>query len=146
MGNEVLGERLAIISSIEFTNLTNFRDKAVNIIETYVAQNHYPWEALPGRELYFLKSVDVILPTPFIAHDLREFVEDLRKVTPSSIYYHFFESRLRLKNGLNDYANWLADDMDEKELSAEIVKIDPYTYTLEGLRSTLIRTIEKHIK
>jgi small-conductance mechanosensitive channel len=146
LGNEVLAERLAVISSIEFTNLTNFRDKAVNTIETYIAQNHYPWQAPPGREFYFLKSVDVILPTPFVAHDLREFIEDLRKITPDSLYYHFFESRMRLKNGLNDFANWLADDMDEKELSQQIAKIDPYTYTLEGLRSALIQTIEKHIK
>ena len=146
LGNEVLGERLAVISSIEFTNLANFRDKAVNIIETYIAQHKYPWEAPPGREFYFLKSVDVILPTLFVAHDLRAFVEDLRKITVSSLYFHFVESRLRFKGNLNDFANWLADQMDEKELSQEIAKIDPYTYTLEGLRSTLIRTIEKHIK
>jgi small-conductance mechanosensitive channel len=146
LGNAVLAERLAVISSIEFTSLTNFRDKAVNVIETYLAQNHYPWQALPGREFHFLKSVDVILPTPFVAHDLREFIEDLRQITPNSLYYHFFESRMRLKNGLNDFASWLAENMDETELSRQIAQIDPYTYTLEGLRSVLIQTIEKHIK
>ncbi len=146
LGNEVLAERLAVISSIEFTSLSNFRDKAVNIIETYTAQHAYVWEALPGREFHFLKSVDVILPTPYVAHDLREFVEDLRKITSNSLYFHFFESRMRLKNGLNDFANWLTDDMGEPELGAVVAKIDPYTYTLEGLRSALIQTIEKRIK
>jgi hypothetical protein len=36
--------------------------------------------------------------------------------------------------------------MDELETSQEIAKIDPYTFTLEGLRSLLIQTLEKHIK
>jgi small-conductance mechanosensitive channel len=146
LGDEVLGERLANISLIEFNGLTNFRDKVVNTIETYLAQNDTQREALPGREFYFVKSVNVILPTSYIAHDLRQFVEALRKITPSSLYYHVFESRFRLNNLTNDFANWLMKDLDEKELGQEISNIDPYCYTLEGLRSLLIQTIEKHIK
>lgn len=76
----------------------------------------------------------MILPTAYTAHDLREFVEALRKITPSSLYFHVFESRLRLKNGTNDFVVWLADDMDEKALSQEIAKIDPYTYTFGGIK------------
>jgi hypothetical protein len=118
----------------------------VNILETYLAQEPRQRDALPGQEFYFMKSVDVLLPTTYSAHDLREFVEALRKVSLSSLYFHVFESRFRLKDGLNDFAVWLAEDMEEKELSREVAKIDPYTYTLEGLRSLLIQTIEKHIK
>jgi hypothetical protein len=36
--------------------------------------------------------------------------------------------------------------MDEKELGQELARIDPYNYTLEGLRSLLIQVIEKRIK
>jgi small-conductance mechanosensitive channel len=146
LDNYVLGERLANVSIIEFNNLSTFRDKVVNIIETYTAQDSFKRDALSGREFYFIKSVDVVLPTSFAAHDLREFVEALRKITPASLYFHVFESRLRLNTGTNDFAVWLSNDMDEKELSQEIARIDPYTYTLEGLRSLLIQTIEKHIK
>jgi small-conductance mechanosensitive channel len=146
LDNHVLGERLANVSVIEFNDLSAFRDKLVNLIETYLAQDSSQRDALSGREFYFMKSVDVILPTTYTAHDLREFVEALRKIAPSSIYFHIFESRLRLKTATNDFAVWLANDMDEKELSQEIAGIDPYTYTLEGLRSLLIQIIEKHIK
>jgi hypothetical protein len=146
LGDEVLGERLANISAFEFNTSTGFRDKLVNIMETCLAQEPRQREVSAGREFYFLKSVDVLLPTTYTAHDLREFIEALRKISVSSLYFHVFESRFRLKNGLNDFTAWLAEEMGEKELSQEIAKIDPYTYTLEGLRSLLIQTIEKHIK
>jgi hypothetical protein len=115
-------------------------------MEESAGQEAYQREAVPGREFYFMKSVSVILPTSFAAHDLREFVEALRKISASSIYFHVFESRLRLGKGLNDFSIWLEVNMDEAELSREIAKIDPYNYTLEGLRSALIQVIEKHIK
>jgi small-conductance mechanosensitive channel len=146
LDNQVLGERLANISINDFDSLGAFRDKVVNVIETYQAQNLNRRDALEGREFYFIKSVDVILPTAYSAGDLREFVEALRKVTPGSIYFHVYASRLRLKNYTNDFVVWLADAMEEKDLSQVIAKIDPYTFTLEGLRSLLIQTIEKHIK
>jgi hypothetical protein len=93
-----------------------------------------------------VKSVSVILPTPYVAHDLREFVEVLRKLSLGSLYFHIFESRLRLSRGLNDFSAWLEDSLDERELAQEIARLDPYNYTLEGLRSSLIQLIEKRIK
>jgi hypothetical protein len=36
--------------------------------------------------------------------------------------------------------------LEEAELGEEIARLDPYTYTLEGLRSTFIQLIEKRIK
>lgn len=48
--------------------------------------------------------------------------------------------------GLNDFSTWLKDNLDEAELADEIARLDPYVYTLEGLRSALIQLIEKHIK
>ena len=146
LGNEVLGEKLACINTFEFTSLTVLRDRLVNIIEESPGQDIPQREAVPGREFYFMKSVSVILPTTYAARDLREFVESLRRISPSSLYFHVFESRLRLGKGLNDFSIWLEIDMDEAELSKEIARIDPYNYTLEGLRSVLIQVIEKRIK
>jgi len=93
-----------------------------------------------------MKSVSVVLPTPYAAHDLREFVEAIRMLSLSSLYFHILESRLRLGRGLNDFSAWLAERLDEKELAESIARLDPYTYTLEGLRSSLIQLMEKRIK
>src|SRR4030042_5518855 len=73
-------------------------------------------EAMPGREFCFMKSVSVVISTPYVAHDLREFVESLHKISLGSLYFHVFESRLRLGRGLNDFTIWLQDSLEESGL------------------------------
>jgi len=146
LGDEVLGERLASVDTFGFPNLGALRDRLVGIIEEYLATGSNFREAMPGREFHFMKSVSVILPTPYAAHDLREFAETLRKISLGSLYLHVFESRLRLGRGLNDFSIWMQDRLGEAELGEEIARLDPYTYTLEGLRLALIQLIEKRIK
>jgi small-conductance mechanosensitive channel len=145
LGDEVLGERLAIVDAFGFPNLATLRDRLVVIIEGYLSKGSNFREAMPGREFHFMKSVSVTLPTPYVVHDLREFVEALRKISLGSLFLHVFDARLRLGKGLNDFSTWMRDSLDETELAEEINHLDPYTYTLEGLRSALIELIEKRI-
>ena len=146
LGEEVLGERLASVNTFEFPSLVAIRERIVVIIEEHLAGGANSREAMPGREFRFMKSVSVVISTPYVAHDLREFVEALRKISLGSLYFHVFESRLRLGRGLNDFTIWLQDSLEEAELGEEIARLDPYTYTLEGLRSAFIQLIEKRIK
>jgi hypothetical protein len=143
LGDEVLGERLANVNPFSSPDLEGIREKFVDIIEEHLSQYPSHREAMEGKEFYFVKSVRFIFPTPYIAHDLREFVEALRKVSLGSLYYHIFESRLRSEKGLNDFAIWFMESLGEDELGQVIARLDPYTYTLEGLRSSLIQLVEK---
>lgn len=146
LSDEVLGERLASIDTFEFSTLGALRERLASIIHEYLATKPDLRDVPEGREFHFMKSVSVILETPYVAHDLREFVEALRKLSLGSLYFHIFESRLRLGRGLNDFSIWLEDSLGESELAEQIARLDPYTYTLEGLRSSLIQLIEKRIK
>jgi hypothetical protein len=146
LGDEVLGERLASVDTFSFPSLGALRERLVSIIEEPLATGSNIREAMPGREFHFMKSVSAIFPTPYVAHDLREFAEAMRKVSLSSLYFHVFESRLRLGKGFNDFSIWMQESLGETELSEEISRLDPYTYTMEGLRSSLIQLIEKRIK
>jgi len=146
LGDEVLGERIASVDVFEFPNLVALKERLVGITEEYLARETNLREAMPGEEFHFMKSVSVILPTPYVVSDLREFVETLRKITLGSLYFHVFESRLRLGRGLNDFSLWMRDSLEETELALEVGKLDPYSYTLEGLRLALIQLIEKRIK
>ncbi len=149
LNDEILGERLAVVDTFEFSSLGALRERLVNIIQEHLTKEpdlSYTHDVYEGREFHFIKSVSVILETPYIAHDMREFVESLRKVSLGCLYYHIFESRLRLGQGLNDFSIWLEQSLEEKELAEQIAHLDPYTYTLEGLRSSLIQLIEKRIK
>jgi small-conductance mechanosensitive channel len=147
LGDNVLGEKLASVDTFAFSSLSTLRDRLVGIIEEHIASGGSGSRAvIAGREFHFMKSVSVIFPTPYFAHDLREFVEALRKISLHSLYFHVFESRMRLGRGLNDFSAWLKNDLDETDLSLEIARLDPYTYSLEGLRSALIQLIEKRIR
>lgn len=146
LSDDVLGEKLSSIDTFAFASLGALRERLVNIIEEHLSTQAERRNALEGREFYFMKSVSVVMPTPYLAHDLREFAQVLRKLVQGSLYYHIFEARLRLGRPTNDFSLWLENNLDEGELAAAIARLDPYNYTLEGLRSTLIQLIEKRIK
>lgn len=145
LGDEALGERLASIDATSFSSLNELRVRLVEIIEEYLGHNGHDREVIKGDEFPFLKSVSLIFPVPYIAHDLRELVEALRKISLGSLYFHVFEAKLRLAKGRNDFSAWMEDNLEEPDLAAQISRINPYTYTLEGLRLELIRLIEKKI-
>ena len=148
LGEEKLGERLASIDTVQFTTIQELQNKIISTIETYIKSNakaaiRYAHE---NEEFHFMKSVSFILTTQYSATDLAEFVEILKKVDIDSIYFHIFEARLRLGKKTNDFSNWIETSLGNKELASKILKLDPYTYTLEDLRKTLIRIIEKSFK
>ncbi len=146
IGDEVLAEKLSNIDTFEFSTIGELRERIIAVINDGLSTKGDGRTAFEGREFHFIKSVSVILTTPYVAHDLREFVEALRKVSINSLYFHIFESRLRLHRGVNDFSIWLQDSLDEREPADKIAALDPYNYTIEDLRSIIIRLIEERIK
>ena len=146
IGDEILAEKLSNIDTFEFPSVGELRERIIAVINDGLSTRGDRRTAFEGREFHFIKSVSVVLTTPYIAHDLREFVEALRKVSINSLYFHIFESRLRLHKGINDFSIWLQDNLDERELADKIAALDPYNHTIEGLRSIIIQLIEKRIK
>ncbi|MDD5703972.1 MAG: DUF5752 family protein, partial [Dehalococcoidales bacterium] len=116
------------------------------VIETYMADNPASIQVRGENDFHFLKSNSVVVPTPYFASDLREFVEVLRKITIDSLYYHVFESRLRLQKRSNDFSVWMKDSFGENDLADKIDSLVPYTSTIEAMRSFIIQNIEKRIK
>ncbi|MBN1691227.1 MAG: mechanosensitive ion channel family protein [Dehalococcoidia bacterium] len=146
LDNPVLSEKLANIDTFEFTSLGSLKAALISVIEQYMAENPDIRFTQAERDFHFIKVVNVIAPTPYFASDLREFVEVLRKITLDSLYYHVFESRLRLQRRSNDFSVWIRDSFEEDDLAEKIDNLVPYTTTLEGLRSVIIQLIEKRIK
>jgi len=146
LGDEVLSEKLASIDTFDFPTIGALRARIEGVIRDYLSKKPDGRTAHEGREFHFIKSISFILPTPYIAHDLREFVEVLRQVSLNSLSYHIFEARLRLKKGVNDFSIWIEDCLGDKDLADRLAYLDPYNYTLESLRSTIIQLIEKRIK
>ncbi len=146
LGCEVLGEKLASIDTFDFPTISALRTRIASMINEHLSQYPDGQKARPGREFHFVKSLSFVLPTPYIAHDLREFVEILKQVSLESLFYHMFESRLRLKRGVNDFSIWIEECLGDKDLADRLANLDPYNYTLDNLRSTIVQLIEKRIK
>lgn len=147
LGEDKLGERLASINTIQFSTIHSLREEIIKVIDAYLASNPSASTRFTseGEEFHFIKSVSFIMPTPYIASDLKEFAEILRKITIDSIYFHIFEARLRLEKETNDFSLWIETSIGDKELASRIANLDPYTHTLEDLRKILIGMIEKRI-
>ena len=143
LGEDELGERLVSIDTMQYSTIRDLREKIVLTIESYL--NNNPLAKLKfarsGEEFHFIKSISFILPTNYIAYDLNEFVEVLKKITIDSIYFHIFEARLRLEKPTNDFSYWIENSLGDKKLADELSGFDPYTRTLEDLRNKITQII-----
>jgi hypothetical protein len=94
-----------------------------------------------GQEFYFCRNVGVIQKTKYVAWDLEEFCEKLKLVGLRSLFFHFFEARLRLQRKTNDFSNWIKFNFGDEKLAEKIEKLDPYLYTMDELRDQIIALI-----
>jgi len=141
--NEVeLAERLAAIDVREFTSIAALRERLIHLIDTYLQKNPRAATRAAMEPFYLMASDLVVIPTPYLARNLEEFAEGLRKVSIHAIYYHFIDARLRLKLNTNDFSVWLEKELDLSQAAEKVNRIDIYTSTLEGVRRGILKVVE----
>lgn len=147
LGDEELGEILASVDIMQFTALAQLREAIVAVIENYLKDNPRQRQRFSGRgkEFYFLKAVSFIIPAGYVANDLSEFAEILKKVSVDSLYFHMFEARLRLGRPANDFSCWV-EETGNKRLAQAIAGLDPYACTIDDLRRGLVKLVEKNVR
>jgi|SRR5690242_1643710 Family of unknown function (DUF5752) len=142
--NEIgLAERLASVDVREFTSVNDLRERIIDIVSDYLKRNPRARDRAALEPFYFCASDTVVIPTPFVARNLQEFVDGLRKVSIHSVHYHFIEARLRLKLNSNDFSVWLEEEMDLGAVADRLNRIDIYTSTLNEVREQIIRILER---
>jgi hypothetical protein len=137
VNDEVLGEQLSSIDVVQFQSIGELRNEFISVLGSYLEESDGTKTCPPGEEFHFMSSRLFVLPTPYAAQTLFDFRSALNEISISSIYYHMFDARLRLGKGENDFSRWL-HDLGYADLAAEIAKMDPYRYTLDGLRKRLM--------
>lgn len=138
-----LAERLAGVDVREYTSLADLRERFIQIVEKYLEQKPAAASRRADDTFYFCASDIVVMPTSFVAHALHEFVEGLRRVSVHSIHHHFIEARLRLKLMSNDFSQWLHEDVGMTEAARALNRVDIYTATMEGVRTQMVRILER---
>ena len=138
-----LGEQLSSIDIIRLDSIQGIRLEFIDMLQAYIASSVKLRESPPGQEFHFMSSQTFAMQTPHTAHSIPDFLEQLRNVSVSSIYYHVFDAKLRLGHGENDFSRWFRD-RGKIALADAVARLDPYTYTLEGLRTKIITLAEKY--
>jgi hypothetical protein len=137
MGDDILGEQLSSVDLIQFSTIAELRAKFVGILENYIESLERVTVSPAGEDFRFMASRLFVLSTGLVARTLREFLEMLGQVSVNSLYYHVFDAKLRLGRGQNDFSEWFST-LGLTELAEEMRSLDPYTYTLEGLRKRIL--------
>ena len=146
IGDDVLGEQLSSVDIVQFSSIAELRATFVGILETYVESLDRVTVSAPGEDFHFMASQLFVLSTGMSAGTLKEFLEILGRVSVNSLYYHMFDAKLRLERGENDFSTWFAS-LGLTDLAKEMQSLDPYTYTLEGLRKRIMvlgRAYDRH--
>jgi uncharacterized protein DUF5752 len=133
LGDDLLGEQLWSVDTIQFRSIGELRARLVAILEKALAEGTGRRECSDGEEFYFMAARTFVLPTGYDAGNLAEFAERLKQVSIHSIYFHMFAARLRLRSDENDFSRWFRD-LGQAALADAVKKLDPYSYTLDGLR------------
>jgi hypothetical protein len=143
---DTVGERLAAIDTVQFDTLEDLRGALVSAIDEHLTAHKTMRQAPEGEEFHFMKSMLFALPTGRWAYDLKEFLDGLKEVSVGCLYNHIFAGRLRPPLGVNDFSDWFERSLAEGKLAQKIEGLDPYTFTMEGLRRKMIDLIEKRLE
>ncbi len=145
LNENTLGERISGMDMIQIRTLADLRIKLVDLLDDFLSFSVRDVEAAPGEEFHFMSSQSFIVESPYVARTLDEFVNCLDHISPSSLFYHIFDARLRMNREENDFSEWFRKTGNES-LAEAMQHIDPYSQTLESLRRNIIKSISIHAK
>jgi hypothetical protein len=142
----MLAEHLSLIDPYSFATVADLRGELLRVIDSYAATFPAPRMVMPGNEFYFMETVTFIFPARLRVQNLAEFLIALKYVDISSIYYHFYEARVRLGRQVDDFSKWVEEVLGAPRLAANIRAIDLFMHNLEGIRDLLSGIIEQELR
>jgi len=103
------------------------------------------------RVFQFCSSASLEKLTGRKAHNLDELLELVKVCSSSSIFYHTFAAFRKLREVQtpynNDFAVWIARDLNEEALAEKLLAIDLAEYnTIESLRARILEILEGYRK
>jgi hypothetical protein len=142
---KALAEHLSNIDPFDFKEI-GVKDELLGLIDDHLERLPNPKEARHGDELYFNETVTLIFPVGIRVRNLAEFFAAIKYLEEDCIYYHFYEARIRLGWGSDDFSRWFEDALGEKDLAGKIRAIDPLMYTVEQIRTFITGLVEEEVR
>ena len=143
--DRVLGERLSVVSPMDFSSLEELREEILTIIDDHLSHLSIVPRVVFGEPFDFMQSRIVEVPTGSTAGTLEEFRAGLATIQPSAIYFHTIEAPRRLARPETDFAAWLREGLGLDRLAAAVNRVDPHAGSLERLRTELLRLLDAEL-
>jgi hypothetical protein len=141
-----LSERLANIDPYGCGSIDSVRSALINVIDDYLVHSPEPREAMAGDEFYFNETITLVFPIGVRAKNLAEFLTAVKYIDAACIYYHFFEARMRLGSGKDDFSSWTEEVLGKAELALKLRSIDPFMHSLEDIRQQIVCAVEEVVR
>jgi len=142
--DNVLAERLGILDPYSFASLEDLRLLLLELIDEHLGELPYTPSAHVGHEFYFMEATTVAFDTGKRINRPEELYDAVIKMTPGSLYFHFFEARWRPPIGMDDFSAWL---QTLTEPSVNVVKafqsIDFSFFTLSEIKKEILAALSK---
>ena len=141
-----LAERLSNIDPYDYASVRDLRSDLITVIDDYLQLFPEPRDAMPGDDFHFNETVMLVFPAGVRARNLAEFLMAMKYAEGSTLYYHFYDARVRLGNKADDFSQWLEEGMEKPEVARKIRTIDPFMHNLETIRERIIDAVEEEVK
>jgi len=142
----ILAEQLSNIDPYSFKCIVDLRKEIVSVINAYLKAFTKTRAALSGDEFYFNEGITLVSPVGIQVKNLAEFLMAIKYVELESIYFHFYEARIRPPEEVDDFSHWFADALKKEGLAERIRSIDPFMHSLEEARRHIIDLAEQELK
>lgn len=144
LGDEILGEKLANLRVFKHRTLDGLRHELARLVAEHLLAyaDASRLSAPHDRDFHFLTNRAVVLDCNRTASTLEDFAVAVGEVESASLYFHLFETRFSGGRGRdNDFAEWIRGSLGDEALAARLANIDPYMFSLEQVRRTILRAL-----
>ncbi len=142
----VLSEYFSNVDPFSIKDVADLRKALLKVIDDYLERFPEPREVTPGNEFYFNEAIILVFPAGLKASNLAELFIAIRYIDAPSVYYHFYEAKMRLRSGIDDFSKWVEGGLGRRDLAAKIRSIDPLMHTLDGIREHVAEMVEEEVK
>ncbi len=142
-----LAERLSCVDPYILKSVTEVRKELIREIDSFLADTPEPRNVITGNEFYLNETLNLAFPIGVTANNLAEFLVEIEHIDKASIYYHFFDSRVRLGEGVvDDFSRWIEHGLGKTKLADSIRAIDPFVHSIEKIREHIMEVVEEHVR
>lgn len=137
-------EKLSIIDPTEFDTLDDLRAEIIEVIEERLEEIEFVRWAQPDEQFNFVTFQTVVFDTGNRIEKPSDLPEAIRKMSVSSIFYHFIDARRRPPDRTDDFRVWLRGCGEQyNSICEQIGLVDPFFPSLRELREQLAQVVDQ---